>query len=72
MRLLASEARWSITRLRAASPHDSIRSRGFSAESVMLSDELVSLMSAESGAQIVQMYDQLIGQAVTTLDRLLS
>ena len=40
---------------------------------VVLSDEMVALMAntrqAEGGAQLVRLYDQLIGQAITTFAR---
>lgn len=48
----------------------SVRQGFLERANVVLSDELVSLMTAarqaESGARIAQVYDQLIGQAITT------
>lgn len=51
----------------------SLRQGYLESSNVVLSDELVSLMTAsrqaESGARIAQVYDQLIGQAITTFGR---
>lgn len=53
---------------------DSIIRQGFlEASNVTLSDEMVAMMAtvrqAEVGARVVQFYDQLIGQAITTFSR---
>lgn len=50
-----------------------IRSGMIEQSNVVLSDEMIGMMSAnrraESGARIVQFYDQLMGQAITTFSR---
>ncbi|WP_160325596.1 flagellar basal body rod C-terminal domain-containing protein [Pelagerythrobacter marensis] len=51
----------------------SLRQGYLESANVVLSDELVAMMTAsrqaESGARISQVYDQLIGQAITTFGR---
>lgn len=50
-----------------------IRQGQLESANVVMSDEMVAMMSAtrqaESGARLVQFYDQLIGQAITTFSR---
>lgn len=50
-----------------------IRQGQLESSNVVMSDEMIAMMAAvrqaESGARLVQFYDQLIGQAVTTFSR---
>lgn len=53
---------------------DSIVRQGFlEASNVTLSDEMIAMMAtvrqAEGGARVVQFYDQMVGQAITTFTR---
>lgn len=50
-----------------------VRQAMLESSNVVLSDEMVALMAntrqAEGGAQLVRLYDQLVGQAITTFAR---